>query len=94
MPALGLFFYYIGILLKKQRGTFLLVIRTPWTLSSDKVWDKTHRLGSKLFKISGLLALISIFFSEYAFFFVFIPIISFTITLIIYSYYEFKKEEL
>lgn len=93
MPAFGIFFYYIGILLEKAKRNFFIGIRTPWTLSSDKVWDKTHKLGGKLFKLSGLLALISIFFSGYAFFFVFIPIISFSLILVIYSYYEFKKEE-
>lgn len=94
MPAFGIFFYYIGVLLKKAKRNFFIGIRTPWTLSSDKVWDKTHKLGSKLFKLAGLLSILSIFFSKYSFFFVFIPIISFTIILIIYSYYEFKKEEL
>jgi protoheme IX farnesyltransferase len=30
-------------------------IRTPWTLTSDRAWDKTHRLMGRLFFISGLL---------------------------------------
>ncbi len=33
-------------------------IRTPWTLSSDLSWDKTHRLGGRLFFAWGLLVMI------------------------------------
>lgn len=92
MPAFGILFYYIGILLEKTKRNYFIGIKTPWTLASDKVWDKTHKLGAKLFKLMGLLALISVFFPQCAFILVFVPIIGFTIFLIIYSYYEFKKE--
>ena len=34
-------------------------IRTPWTLSNDEVWNKTHRLGGKLFMLMGLLLMLS-----------------------------------
>ncbi len=92
MPGFGLFFYFIGNLIEKAKRNFFIGIRTPWTLSSDKVWDKTHQLGGKLYKTIGILAFISIFFSDYAFFFVFIPIIIFSIYLVFYSYFQFKKE--
>ncbi|WP_081786449.1 SdpI family protein [Kordiimonas gwangyangensis] len=36
-------------------------IRTPWTLSSEQVWHKTHRLGSRLFVLGGLaIAILSL----------------------------------
>jgi uncharacterized membrane protein len=92
MPAFAVLFYYMGVLLEKAKRNYFIGIRTPWTLASDKVWDKTHKLGAKLFKVTGLLALFSIFFYNYAFFFVFIPIIGSSLYLVIYSYYEFKKE--
>jgi uncharacterized membrane protein len=25
-------------------------IKTPWTLSSEEVWNKTHRLGGKFYR--------------------------------------------
>ena len=37
----------------------MMGIRTPWTLSSDLSWNKTHRLGGKLFVVVGVLMLIS-----------------------------------
>ena len=57
LPAMGLLFIFIGYMLRKAKRNFFIGIRTPWTLSSDKVWDETHRLGAILFMISGVLAL-------------------------------------
>ena len=35
-----------------------LGIRTPWTLLSNTVWQKTHRLAGKLFMIIGLIIVV------------------------------------
>jgi len=56
-PGMGLFIFFVGTMVEKAKRNFFIGIRTPWTLSSDSVWDKTHWLGGKLFKASGLLAL-------------------------------------
>ncbi len=56
-PALGVLFYYCGVLVGKTKRNWFVGIRTPWTLSSDTVWDKTHKLGAKLFKVAGIIAL-------------------------------------
>lgn len=32
-----------------------LGIRTPWTLSDDTIWRKTHRVGGYLFTAAGLI---------------------------------------
>ena len=53
LPAMGLLFIFVGYMLAKAKRNFFIGIRTPWTLSSDTVWDKTHALGSKLFIASG-----------------------------------------
>ena len=57
--ALGLMFVVIGNYMGKIRSTFMFGIRTPWTLASDLSWNKTHRLGGKLFVASGLAILIT-----------------------------------
>ena len=48
LPAMGLLFIFAGVLMRKAKRNFFIGIRTPWTLSSDRVWDETHRLGSIL----------------------------------------------
>jgi len=90
-PALGILFFYCGILIENAKRNWFIGIRTPWTLSSDEVWDKTHKLGGKLFKISGIIAILGIFFSEYLFFFILIPVILSVIYTTIFSYFEFQK---
>lgn len=91
IPALGFLFFYIGIILDKLKRNWFIGIRTPWTISNDKVWEKTHILGSKLFRISGIITLIGIFFSDYMIWFVLVPILISSIWLVIYSYLEYKK---
>jgi len=91
-PALGLLFYYCGILIENAKRNWFIGIRTPWTLSSDNVWEKTHKIGAKLFKVSGLIALSGILFPQCAFFVVLVPVIFATIYTTLYSYIEYQKE--
>ena len=80
-------------LMKNAKRNWFIGIRTPWTLSSDRVWDKTHKIGGKLFKVAGLIALIGFFFLKHAIFFMIIPAILFSVYTIIYSYVEYQKEK-
>jgi len=93
MPAFAVLFYFMAILLEKAKRNYFIGIRTPWTLASDEVWNKTHKLGAKLFKIVALFTLISVFFTQFSFYFLFIPLIVFSLYLVFYSYFEFKREE-
>jgi len=52
--ALGLMFILLGNILPKMPSSFFIGIRTPWTLSSDYVWRKTHKVGGICFVLSGL----------------------------------------
>jgi uncharacterized membrane protein len=51
----GLFLVLLGNYMGKLGKNFFFGIRTPWTLASDEVWLRTHRLGGKLFVIAGLV---------------------------------------
>ena len=91
-PAMGILFYYIGILIENAKRNWFIGIRTPWTLSSEKVWEKTHKIGGKLFKIAGVIAFIGVFFQRYVLFFILVPIILVAAYTIVYSYFEYQKE--
>ncbi|MBU5689655.1 MAG: SdpI family protein [Candidatus Aenigmatarchaeota archaeon] len=84
-------FFYVGILLGKTKRNWFIGIRTPWTLSSDYVWEKTNKLGGMIFKMLSILCLISILFEEY--YILFVPIIISAIFLVIYSYFVYKKSK-
>lgn len=59
--GLGLLFIVMGNFLGKVRKNFFLGIRTPWTLVSDEVWSRTHRLGGRVFVIIGILMFLGAF---------------------------------
>ena len=56
---LGVLFMAIGNYMGKIRSNFMFGIRTPWTLSSEDAWNKTHRLGGWLFFLIGAALFLS-----------------------------------
>ena len=87
---LGLLFFYMGHLLGKVKRNWFIGIRTPWTLSSDEVWDKTHKLGGALFKAAGVLSILSVFLPIGGILLVVAMIIAIAITVVVYSYFVFR----
>lgn len=54
LSAIGASLIIIGNMLPKTRSNFFIGIRTPWTLSSEDNWRKTHRLAGPLVMLSGI----------------------------------------
>jgi uncharacterized membrane protein len=52
--GVGGIFVLLGNLMTRIRPNWFVGIRTPWTLSSDTVWRRTHRFGGIAFVIAGL----------------------------------------
>jgi len=84
-------FYYVGVLLEQAGRNWFVGIRTPWTLSSDAVWDATHELGARLFKICALAALFGVFAGEYAVYFVLVPALGTAVITVVYSYVVYER---
>ena len=57
VPALSVMFAVLGNYLGKTRSNWFGGVRTPWTLSSEYAWEKTHRLAGRLFVLSSLASL-------------------------------------
>jgi uncharacterized membrane protein len=55
VASTGLLFIFLGNMMPKIKNNFFVGIRTPWTLSSVEVWNKTHRLGGYLWFFAGFL---------------------------------------
>jgi len=90
-PAFAILFYICGVVIEKAKPNWFVGIRTPWTLSSDEVWEKTHRLGGKLLKASGIISLFGIVLTDYAFILVTVPAVLSALYLVAYSYLEYRK---
>ena len=63
LPILiGALFVFIGRLLPRIQPNWFMGIRTPWTLSSEQVWRKTHEVGATCFTAAGVgIMLIGLF---------------------------------
>ena len=55
MAGIGVFLAVIGNLFGKVTRNFFIGIRTPWTLASDQVWERTHRFAAPVFVLGGVL---------------------------------------
>jgi uncharacterized membrane protein len=94
IPAMAVLFFFIGFFLERLKRNWFVGIRTPWTLSSDIVWEKTHKLGGNLFKIVALISLVGLFLRGITVVAVMVvPAIIVAIATIIYSYIEYKKQK-
>ena len=56
--GLGAAFVLMGNQLAKSRRMYMIGIRTPWTLASEEVWIRTHRLGGKLMVAAGAVLIL------------------------------------
>lgn len=57
--GIGLLFIAIGAVLGRVRSNFMFGVRTPWTLSSERSWELTHRLAGRLFHWAGIATLVA-----------------------------------
>ncbi len=91
VPALSVLFYYVGVVMEHAKRNWSIGIRTPWTISDDRVWKKTHSAAGKVFKASGILALFALFPTRFGIFFAIVPIVIGAIGLMVYSFLLYRK---
>ena len=92
---MGGMFVLLGNYMPKVKHNYTFGIRTPWTLASENVWNKTHRMSGPLWIAGGLTVMAMTFVKKYT-----IAVrISVAVLLVlvivpmVYSYFEFKKEK-
>src|SRR5437667_2967369 len=95
MPlGVGLLFVFLGNYLTRVEPNWFIGIRTPWTLSSDTVWRRTHRTGGWLMVIGGLVLAIAAFVARSAFLALFVAtIILVAVIPVVQSYVLWKREQ-
>lgn len=92
LPGVGVLFIFVGFLLRKAKRNFFIGIRTPWTLSSDRVWDETHRVGSWLFIAMGIVTLFTFFLGGAGLWVMLAAIFIAVIIPVVYSYVLYREE--
>ena len=86
---LGIIFLILGNYMTKAHQNYTIGIKLPWTLHSEENWNRTHRLASRLFILSGLVFLVNILFRSAAL--VLIPCLVCIAVPALYSYGLYKK---
>lgn len=94
MPLLvGSLLMIMGNYFGKLRPNWMIGIRTPWTLSSKRSWDKTHRLGGWLMIFMGaIFACLSLIHTPTSFIVVGIVCFVCVISMIVYSWYVWRND--
>ena len=91
IPSIGILMFIIGFVVSKAKRNFFIGIRTPWTLSSDEVWNRTHKLGGRLFKITGIVVLLLSFIPEVAIYTLLGLMLVTIIWAVVYSYLLYQR---
>ena len=95
MPLVGVFIAAIGFLIPRAAPNWFIGIRTPWTLTSDLSWEKTHKLGGPLFTAFGVIMIIAGFFApEQAIGVLVTAAVALVVFLFVYSYNVWKTDPL
>lgn len=89
--AIGILFYYTGIMVENTKRNYFIGIRTPWTLHDDEIWEKTHEVGGKVFKIAGIISALGVLNQKYAIYFI-LSVIPLSLYPILYSYLLYREK--
>ncbi|MGL4337307.1 MAG: SdpI family protein [Turicibacter sp.] len=92
--GVGALIIILGNSLGQIRPNYTMGIKTPWTLASESVWIKTHRVSSYYFVGCGILMIVSVFIKgTFGFILSIGSLVIVTFGSIAYSYILFIREE-
>ncbi len=93
VPAgVGILFLLIGNYMPRIQPNWFMGIRTPWTLSNDRVWRESHRFGGRMFMLGGLAMLFApLLPTTWAFIPIIVVVLVCAVGPIAYSYWLFRK---
>ncbi|MDE1874578.1 MAG: SdpI family protein [Patescibacteria group bacterium] len=92
IPATAVLFFVIGALLPRIKRNWFFGIRTPWTLSSDEDWARTHRFSRPLFMIAAVVILVGAWTPrDWSIGLIVGPVLLAAIISVLYSYFTFRR---
>ena len=93
LGGVGVLLAIIGNYLPRIRSNWFFGIRTPWTLSSERVWRETHRVGGRTFVIGGVAMVLAGFIPGIlAQVLMVVAILATSAIPIVYSYVVWRRE--
>ncbi len=90
---IAVMFIAMGNYLPKCRQNSTIGIKLPWTLNNEENWNKTHRIGGKVWVVCGMAMLIIAFFPESISSILFVPVLMIAALVpTIYSFFLSRKQ--
>ena len=91
----SLMMVYLGNVMPRFRMNWYCGFKTPWALSSETVWTRTHRIAGRMFFASGLLGAAGAFLpdSRAKFAMLFVPLALAVIVPTVFSWKIYREEQ-
>ena len=91
----SLMMVYLGNVMPRFRMNWYCGVKNPWTLSSEVVWTRTHRIAGRMFFASGLLGAAGAFLpdSRAKFAMLFVPLTLAVIVPTVFSWKIYREEQ-
>ncbi|MCC6463100.1 MAG: SdpI family protein [Saprospiraceae bacterium] len=92
---LSALFAGIGNYISTAKPNYFVGIRTPWTLESEEVWRKTHRLGGRLMFWAGVACLVLSFLmpAEVRLPLILVLLVGSCLVPTVYSYFAYRQSK-
>ena len=92
ITAVSALFLVLGNVMGRIKQTWFVGIRTPWTLSDEEVWTRTHRLGGRVWVVAGLVGIVGGIMGGTAGPVVFlVAVVAAVVIPVVYSYFDYRK---
>ncbi len=90
----ALLFGAIGAVIGRTRSNWVMGVRTPWTLSSERSWERTHRLAGRLFLAAAAVMLLATIVGgpEVVFVAIIGSVLVVTAVVVVYSYLAWRDD--
>lgn len=90
-PAMAGLYLLVAVLIRRAEQNWFVGIRTPWTLSDERVWDRTHERVAPLFVVAAVFALAGVVVPEYAILFLVVPVSVIAFGATAYSFVVYRR---
>ena len=90
----GVLMFFVGNMMPKIKQNFFFGIKTPWALTDEENWFKTHRLGGKTFAAGGIAIMIAAFIPGESKIWILLAVVLLMVFVpFVYSYVIFKNKQ-
>ncbi|MFB6200378.1 MAG: SdpI family protein [Candidatus Nanohaloarchaea archaeon] len=92
IPVVVSAYYLVGKTMEEAERNWFIGIRTPWTLSSERVWRQTHETAGPLMKLAAVISIGAFVFPEYSTYLFIGPVTVIAVFAFLYSYWLYRRE--